>query len=198
MRFDHLFDDLESQLESELGAAERGVAEEEERFRVGRLALRERLRQGPQSVDLVLHGGHRLRARRVSIGRDWFSGEVVDGAATGSGCVIPFTSILAVRMDEASAIASTAAIGAAAASRVHLADRLSLGFVLRDFARRRVWLQVHGAAAGSLVPGGTIDRVARDHFDLAVHEHGTIRARGNVSHIALVPFDAVEWIQLEA
>lgn len=193
MRFDHLFDDLESQLESELGASERGVAEEEERFRIGRLELRERLREGPQSIDFMLSGGHRLRARRVSVGRDWFSGEVTDGAAEGAGCVIPFASILAVRMDEASALASTAP----APERVRLADRLSLGFVLRDFARRRVWLQVHGAVAGSLAPGGTIDRVARDNFDLAVHEHGSIRARGNVAHIALVPFSAVDWIQLE-
>lgn len=194
MRFDHLFDDLESQLESELGAAERSVAEEEERFRIGRLELRARIRQTGESLDVALSGGRRLRVRQLTVGKDWVSGEVLDGAGQGAGCVIPFTSILAIRVDEALALTSLAP----ERERVRLADRLSLGYVLRDFARRRVWVRVHGPAQESVAPGGTIDRVARDHFDLAVHEQGTIRARGNVAHVAIVPFAAVDWLQVEA
>lgn len=193
MRFDHLFDDLESQLESELGASERSVADEEERFRIGKLELRERIREAGPSIDFVLRGGQRLRAKRVSVGRDWFSGEVLDGGQEGAGCVVPFRSIASIRMDEAAAVSSIAP----SPEKVRLADRLSLGFVLRDFARRRIWLRVHGQAASHLAPGGTIDRVGRDHFDLAVHEQGTIRARGNVSHVAIVPFSAIEWVQVD-
>ena len=44
MRWDHLFDDLESQLEQELGAEEADLLAEEERLRLGRLALRDRFR----------------------------------------------------------------------------------------------------------------------------------------------------------
>ncbi len=44
MRWDNLFDDLESQLEQELGAEDVDLLAEEERLRLGRLALRDRLR----------------------------------------------------------------------------------------------------------------------------------------------------------
>lgn len=189
MRFDDLFDDLESQLEAELGAASREVADEEERFRVGRLELRDRLR-AVDALDVSLRSGTRLRVKTMSIGRDWVSGEVLDGAADGTGAVIPLSAIAAVRYDEAAAIASTAP----AEERIRLADRLSLGYVLRDFARRRIWVGVEGASP----VGGTVDRVGRDHFDVAVHEYGSIRARGNVAHIAVVPFAAVDWIRLRS
>jgi len=43
MRWDSLFDDLESQLEQELGAEEGDLLAEEERLRLGRLTLRDRL-----------------------------------------------------------------------------------------------------------------------------------------------------------
>jgi len=43
MRWDNLFDDLESQLELELGAEDLDLVAEEERLRLGRLALRDRL-----------------------------------------------------------------------------------------------------------------------------------------------------------
>ena len=42
VRFEDLFDDLESQLEAELGAEQRDLEAEEERFRIGRLELRDR------------------------------------------------------------------------------------------------------------------------------------------------------------
>lgn len=192
MRFDHLFDDLESQLESELGAAERAVAEEEERFRIGRLELRQRIRQAGDCLDLVIRGGRRLRVRQLTVGNDWLSGEILEGAGEGAGCVIPFASILGLRIDERRARSSLEP----ERERV-LADRLSLGYVLRDFARRRVWLQVHTPAHEPNAAGGTIDRVARDHFDLAVHERGTIRSRGNVTHVLIVPFRAVDWLQID-
>lgn len=188
MRFDDLFDDLESQLEAELGAASREVAEEEERFRVGRLELRDRL-QHAKSLDLSLVSGTRLRLRKRALGRDWLSGEVLDGAAEGTGAVVPLRSIAGIRFDESAAAASIQSTD----DRVKLTDRLSLGYILRDFARRRTWLQVEGAAS----VGGTVDRVGRDHLDIAVHERGTIRARGNVACIAVVPFSAVDWLRLQ-
>ena len=44
MRWQNLFDDLEGQLESELGAEEVDLLAEEERLRLGRLSLRDRIR----------------------------------------------------------------------------------------------------------------------------------------------------------
>ena len=44
MRWDNLFDDLESQLEQELTAEEVDLQAEEERLRLARLGIRDRLR----------------------------------------------------------------------------------------------------------------------------------------------------------
>ena len=43
VRWDNLFDDLEGQLENELNAEDLELRAEEERLRLGRLALRQRL-----------------------------------------------------------------------------------------------------------------------------------------------------------
>ena len=43
MRWDRLFDDIESQLERELSAEELDLAAEEERVRLARLGMRDRL-----------------------------------------------------------------------------------------------------------------------------------------------------------
>ncbi len=43
MRWDHLFDDLEGQLERELTAEEQDLGIEEERLRLGRLSVRDRV-----------------------------------------------------------------------------------------------------------------------------------------------------------
>lgn len=190
MRFDDLFDDLESQLESELGAVAREVADEEERFRLGKLELRHRIRQSPGSLELGLRGKNRLRLQPLAVGRDWVSGEVLDGAPAGTGAVVPFSAILGVRLDQQSAYESSLP---ANDERFRLAERLSFGYVMRDFARRRTWVRVESEQPTY----GTIDRVGRDHFDVAAHELGTIRARGNVTHVQIVPFSAVDWIRLQ-
>ncbi|HIY66005.1 MAG TPA: hypothetical protein H9830_06990 [Candidatus Agrococcus pullicola] len=190
MRFDDLFDDLESQLESELGAVRREVADEEERFRVGKLELRHRIRRAPGSIEAGLRDGYRIRLQPLAVGRDWLSGEVLEGAPSGTGAVVPFSSIAGLRLDEQSAYEAALP---ADDERFRLAERLSFGYVLRDFARRRTWVRVEAPQP----VGGTIDRVGRDHFDVAAHDCGTIRARGNVTHIQIVPFAAVGWIRLQ-
>lgn len=190
MRFDDLFDDLESQLESELGTVAREVADEEERFRLGKLELRHRIRRAPGSIEAGLRGSSRLRLQPLAVGRDWVSGEILEGAPAGTGAVVPFSAIASIRLDEQSAYESSLP---ADDERFRLAERLSFGYVLRDFARRRTWVRVESAHS----IGGTIDRVGRDHFDVAAHEPGTIRARGNVTHVQIVPFAAVDWIRLQ-
>jgi hypothetical protein len=65
--------------------------------------------------------------------------------------------------------------------------------VLRDLCRRRVAAEVHTTAG---VRTGTIDRVGRDHLDLAVHERGEPRRHRNVADVLLLPFSAVRRILL--
>ncbi|WP_026940379.1 hypothetical protein [Humibacter albus] len=251
MRWDNLFDDLESQLEHELGVEELELRVEEERLRLGRLTLRSRLRaasgaddRGPASaarrpageVRLWLVDGSVVSVRPTTFGRDWLSGELV-GAATATNAqarasgamdgsramddtaramdagaamrasvrggastglvrvraLVPLHAIASVALDEEALADSLdgeaeqdAAPGQPSAPR--LIDRLGFAFALRDLARRRAAVTVTTALG---VLHGTIDRVAKDHFDLALHEPGVPRRDSNVRGIRLVPMSAV-------
>ncbi|HEU0182661.1 MAG TPA: hypothetical protein VFR16_10770, partial [Agromyces mariniharenae] len=85
MRWDLLFDDLESQLDQEQRDEERALALEEERLRLARLTLRDRLTALSRGVDgepiavrVELHGGTELQLRPLAFGRDWMSATLVE------------------------------------------------------------------------------------------------------------------------
>ncbi len=185
MRWDSLFDDLESQLERERTAEELDLEAEEERLRLGRLAVRDRLlalgrAPGERPVRLVLSGGVRLVIHPHSIGRDWLSAALPDGRQ----CIVPLGAIASVSLSQAEVTASLAATVGAANDTV--SGRLGLPFVLRDLCRRRRQVEVT-TRDGVLV--GTIDRVGRDHFDLALHEAGSARRESAVREVLMVPID---------
>jgi hypothetical protein len=189
MRWDHLFDDLESQLEHELGAEELDVLAEEERLRLGRLALRDRLRAVlPGTVRLALADGTRLALALGAVGRDWVAGEEVRESGTGASCVVPTASIAACFLDPAQTAASLAQDAAAASPVGSLAARLGLAFVLRDLCRRRAALSISTAAERL---HGTIDRVGRDHLDLAEHDPGVARRDRDVRALRIVPIGQI-------
>lgn len=187
VRFDDLFDDLESQLEAELGAERRDLAAEEERFRIGRLELRDRIAAAPRQLDLTLRGGTRLRLRRMALGRDWLNGIVIEGAPAETGALVPLHAIASVGLDADGAVASLRSPGGG-----DLQARLSLAFALRDLARRRVPVILEGA----MPLAGTIDRVGRDHLDLAEHEPGRPPRLGTVRSRRIVPFRAFDWVRM--
>jgi len=66
------------------------------------------------------------------------------------------------------------------------------GRVLRDLCRRRAVDLV--LAAGEV--HGTIDRVGRDHVDIAVHERGEARRPGAVREVRIVPFATLQLVRL--
>lgn len=187
MRFDDLFDDLESQLEAELGAEERDTLAEEERFRVGRLELRDRLVRAPGVLDLTLSAGARLRIERQQVGRDWVSGTVLDGGPVGADCIVPVHAVVGLRLEQAAVQASLEE-----PRQQGLTSRLSLGFALRDLARRRVAVELRCPDPVH----GTLDRVGRDHCDLAMHEAGTPRRQAAVTGVQVVPFSAIQWVRV--
>lgn len=188
MRFDDLFDDLESQLEAEQSAEERDVLAEEERFRLGRLDLRDRLLRAPRSLELRLREGTIIRMDRVAIGKDWCSGQLRGGGADGAGCIVPLHAIGGVRGGRETMLASLEETR----ESTPLTVRLSLGFAIRDLARRRVAVEVRCPTPIQ----GTFDRVGRDHADLAIHEAGTSRSERNVRGYEIVPFAAIDWIRI--
>ncbi|MGH3703959.1 MAG: hypothetical protein ACRDT9_04960 [Agromyces sp.] len=184
-----LFDDLESQLDQEQRDEERALAIEEERLRLGRLTLRDRLsaiaRSAPDdagaAVAIELHGGRTISLRPQVFGRDWVSGRSAEPAQGGAQCVVPIAAIAAVLPTRAQLDPSLESVPEASA---RIAERIGLPFVLRDLCRRRTPVRL------CTVDGevhGTIDRVARDHLDLALHDVDRPRRDNAVHGYRIVP-----------
>ena len=201
MRWDSLFDDLESQLEREISAEEIDLDAEQERVRLGQLSLRDRLvalqevSASSLSLGVILSNGMRLQLAPVMIGRDWFSADVQQDLIAPRQCIIPIPAVSSLSLVPSQASASLAGGGTGEAATGHpaLAARLGLAFVLRDLCRRRRSVEVLTAAAPLR---GTIDRVGRDHLDLALHEPGSPRRASEVSELRLVPFATVLMVKL--
>lgn len=192
MRWDKLFDDLESQLEHELGAEEVGLAAEDERLRLARLSVRDRLaalQRSAVDLSLVLIDGSAVTVRADSFGRDWCSGALQPRSVP---CLLPLAAIGAIRMPVAAASGSLD-VPAQQPGGERLSARLGLGFVLRDLCRRRQALTVR-TLNGAL--HGTIDRVGRDHLDLAVHEPGSARRDSAVRELRIIPLARLVLIEL--
>ena len=200
MRWDKLFDDLESQLEREITAEEVDLEAEEERLRLGRLSVRERLlalheaegRDSAYAVTLTLATGVRHTVHPVTFGRDWFSADVVEEGGRRSQCIVPIAAVHGITLTAAQVALSLRADDRAN-GHPSLSSRLGLPFLLRDLCRRRRAVEL-ACVTGGL--HGTIDRVGRDHLDLAVHERGIPRRDSAVSEYRLVPFAGVMLVRL--
>ena len=197
MRWDDLFDDLESQLEQELGAEKADLGAEEERLRLGRLTLRDRLlamtraSDGvPDQLKLAMRDGSVVTVAVGSIGRDWLAGELV-GARRGS-CVVPLAAVAAL-LPSSEQLARSMTVEPAGESPVSLSARLGLAFVLRDLCRRRAAVDLSTASGERL--HGTIDRVGRDHLDLAEHQPGVPRRAASVGGIRILPFGELHLVR---
>lgn len=179
MRWDELFADLEGQLEDGLHGQERELEVEEERLRLGRLTLRDRLAAMGSATDPVrvrLADGGVIDLVPRTIGRDWVSGDL---AGEQAQAVLPIAAVAALlpTAEQLDRIAPPAAPTA-------LTDRITLSFVLRDLARRRRRLRIR-TRAGDV--SGTLDRVARDHLDLAVHPADRWRRTAEVTRVEVIP-----------
>lgn len=194
MRWDELFDDLESQLEQELGADDVDLLAEEERLRLGRLTLRDRLLAmtrpgdgvlaGPDELRLALRDGQLVSVLVGSIGRDWLVGEL-RGPRRGS-CVLPLDAVASV-LPTPEQLARSLDASTASEAPVAISARLGLSFVLRDLCRRRAALELCTVSLERL--HGTIDRVGRDHIDVAEHEVGVPRRAAAVTRIRMLPLE---------
>jgi hypothetical protein len=203
MRWDNLFDDLESQLEQELTAEEIDLQAEEERLRLARMSIRDRVfaihssmgAAESYAIRVLLKNDETISVRPAAFGKDWFSADLLDDSPRRSQCVVPIHAIAALvltREQVSQSLGESTQSGSSESAR-GISARLNLAFVLRDLCRRRRSLELH--LAGSILHG-TIDRVGRDHLDLAVHEPGTARRENEVSHYRLVPFELVLFVRI--
>ncbi|HEY1105027.1 MAG TPA: hypothetical protein VGE78_02675 [Agromyces sp.] len=189
MRWDQLFSDLESQIDREMLDEQRALELEEERLRLGRLTLRDRIaalaRAGESATEALvrieLQGGLLIGVRPLAFGRDWLSAETVRYGRPSAQVVVPFAAIAAILPGREQLEPSLVAVPEAS---VRLAERIGLPFVLRDLSRRRTAVQLTTIDG---IVHGTIDRVARDHLDLALHDPGTPRREHDVHGYRIVP-----------
>lgn len=198
MRWDRFFEDLEDQLASEWEAERALLDTEAARLRLSRVTLRERLvalcadASGATVPSFEFGDGAILAGRPTAVGADWVGLEA-SGTRTGAA-LVPLAAIVAVGMPEADVVRSARPL--VSAVRPSLAERMTLGFVLRDLARRRIPLTVH--VTGGRTFTGTIDRAGADHLDLALHEAGSPRRANEISGFRLVPLAAIAWVRMDA
>lgn len=192
VRWDRFFEDLEDQLDSEWEAERAALDTEAERLRLARLSLFQRLHALVGAVEdavaLDLVGGAAVVGAPVAVGPDWLA--VDDGGVRGA-LIVPLAALVAVGPTHADLLRS-----ARGSEPGRLRERMTLGFLLRDLARRRVPVTLYGVDGREYC--GTIDRAASDHLDLALHDRGSPRRADVVSGYRIVPLSAVTAVRLEA
>lgn len=190
VRWNNLFDDLESQLAQELSAEDLDLRIEEERLRLGRLGLRDRLVAlvGNPAVTLVIADGSRRSMHIVTVGKDWLAGDLLDSTSRRSQCIMPLAAIAGLDLT-AIQVASSLEQGH---EEPGLSVRLGLSFALRDLCRRR---RAVGLILSYCSLHGTIDRVGRDHFDFAIHDRDVPRRESAVTAMRVVPFSELRLIR---
>jgi hypothetical protein len=160
---------------------------EEERLRIGRAGLRDRIAAiGPEALRLRLTDGSHVEVLPRTVGRDWISGDLIGSAAQ---VVLPLQAVAALLPTAGQLERSLEPV-----SLGTVTDRIGLAFVLRDLARRRRTLQL--TTAGGVL-AGTIDRVGRDHLDLAVHPADGWRRASAVTRIEVLALSQLLLVRVD-
>jgi hypothetical protein len=173
MRWEQLFEDLESQLE-QLSLAERDAEiADRTRAELAKVSLLDRLRASlGRTVTCSLSDGGVVRGRLNRVGADF----VLLGQAHGE-TVVPLTALVLLEG------LGDGAVSADVAGRV--VSRLGLRAVLRSLARDRSAVRLRVGSDRGLV--GTVQRVGSDFLQLAVHEAEESPRPGTVRASPLVP-----------
>lgn len=180
MRWDGLFADLEAQLaQGQWQDTEAEAAEMTRGERAG-IGLADRIRGALGStVQVQLGEGERLQMTVSTVGEAW-----IGGSDHGGSLLVHLGAVLAV-----DAPLLTAAPEQSAGRR-----KLGISSAYRTLSRARAGVVVIGRDGRSLGEG-TIDRVGRDHFDLAVHPRDEYRRGRNVRGLRVIPFSAVQVVR---
>jgi len=191
VEWEHLFDDLEGQLAAEWEAERAALDAESERLRISKLTLHDRLRTMTATdgrMVLELAGGERWDAVLRVVGADWVG---VSAGGDSRMRIAPLEAIESLAVDHGTLLGSLSAD----APDGGLRGRMTLGFVLRDLARRRIPVTV-GRRSGD-PQHGTIDRAGADHLDLALHDPHEPRRVRSVHGFRSIPFTTLSWVRVE-
>ncbi|SDW31408.1 hypothetical protein SAMN04487912_102285 [Arthrobacter sp. cf158] len=179
MRWDSLFSDLETQFLAERALDREAEITERARVELAGIELGDRLRgaAGTQ-IKVELVDGSAIKGVLSHVGSEWLV--LTEGIRQW---LVPCPAVLRYQ--------GLGRLAMPAPSRMRLA--LGMAAAMRALARDRTELVVHLAAKtenGSKLQG-VIDRVGRDHFDLAVVPHGEVRRAGNVAAVMTIPFGSL-------
>lgn len=184
VRWEALFEDLESQLAGSARAASDSEIAERARIDFSAGMLEDRLYgQIGQTVSARAGGELVLSGRIDRVGAGWF---ILDGGVRS--VLVPLTAV-----DYVDGLARAAVPPVISPRR-----RPSLSAALRVLVRDRAEVVVSLAGSSSARQlAGTLDRVGRDYCELAVTRAGEQRRHRNVSAVLAVPFRAmlaVSWL----
>lgn len=180
MRWNDLFADLESQLEFGQWEAVEEDAAELTRGMWAELTLMDRLRAAlGQRMRFVLRDGRSQTVFLQAVGPAWVGGYDDAGAL-----LMPREAILSVDGDLRRAVVPSQPLRAGP----------KMGAVYRMLARRREPVQI-AALDGQTIAEGTIDRVGRDHLDLALHARDEFRRGAALRGFRVVPFEAIQLVR---
>lgn len=207
MRWNNLFDDLESQLESEMNAVSRHQDVDEERQRHAQLTMHDRLRnltvvpkragitgrderRSYDPVVVALTSGLVLSLVPLRHGKDWCAVDIHSPTSLAGQALLPIAAVesLLPTADQLTESLGKRVLAERVSQPESIAHRIGLGYVLRDLSRRRKTVEIH--CAGSIYRG-TLDRVSMDHCELAEHAVDEPRRRASVSRVRLLSLSRI-------
>ncbi|TQJ41552.1 hypothetical protein FBY33_3667 [Arthrobacter sp. SLBN-112] len=182
MRWDALFNDMESQLAEADRLALDTELNERTRVEMVSLPLEDRLRAAV---------GHR-------IGVQLSCGDMVQGELThaGADALVLYEDQTQVLIPYAAAMRYVGLGRQAHAENSPVRRSIGLAHALRGLARDRAEVSVTiGGTAGAVRLAGVIDRVGRDYIDLAAVVPGEPRRSRSVGQVSAIPFTALAMIR---
>lgn len=183
MRWDELFEDLESQLAFEAQAALEVDVAEFTRGQWAEISMADRLRASigkPLRVGVGTAGIQHFDLKTVGP-------EVLGGLDHNGALLIVLQAVTSVETILQGARQPTS----------KLRQGPSLRSVLRTLARRRAAVSLIGYT-GALLAEGTIDRVGSDYLEMALHPRDELRRRNEIIGSRMIPFSAVAMIRSRA
>lgn len=176
MRWNDLFADLEAQLEFGQWHAVEQDAAELTRGLWAELSLMDRIRAAMgQRIRIILQDGRTQLLDVKTVGPGW-----VGGADDTSSLLLTRDVIVGIDANLRRAEVPSRPLQAGP----------NVSRIYRTLARRREALQILGKT-GTVLAEGTIDRVGRDHIDVALHARDDFRRSTAVQGIRIIPFDAI-------
>lgn len=183
MRWDALFNDLESQLQAAAAAVQESEIRDRTRSEHARLSLTQRLLgQLGRTVSVSTRGGRTVVGILTNVGAEWIA-----LAVEGRSVLVPRWSLQSLRGSGRAVGQPLGGVGAT----------LGLGSVLRALSRDRVQVAVW-LSAPQMRYAGVIDRVGTDFLELGLVASGDERRAVNVREALTLPFAAVDTVDSTA